>query len=253
MNSYDNGFNDNGFNGGYRQGNGDTSSSSSNGQDHRETPIRVVLADDHTLVREGMLLVLQSTPDIVVVGEACDGEGTIDLVKAVEPDVLLLDLTMPGMDGMAVLRTLGTIAHPVRILVVTMHSEHENGLEALRLGAQGFLTKDAPARELVQAIREVASGHVYVRADSARDPDADATRVSPARQRFGLLSKREQSVVRMVAEGFSGVEIAAHLGISTKTVDAYKQRAQDKLGITHRTQYVQFAVHAGLLTAPHDP
>ncbi|HYW31816.1 MAG TPA: response regulator transcription factor [Gemmatimonas sp.] len=212
-----------------------------------QRPIRVVLADDHTLVRQGMHLALQSTSDIQVVGEACDGEGAIDLVRALDADVLVLDLTMPGMDGMAVLRALGDAHATVRVLVVTMHSQEQNGLETLRIGARGFLTKDASAGELVHAIREVAADHVYVRADALHADDGDSARLNPARQRFALLSKREQSVVRMVAEGFSGVEIAAHLGISTKTVDAYKQRAQDKLGITHRTEYVQFAVHAGLL------
>lgn len=215
--------------------------------DSGAAPIRVVLADDHTLVREGMLLVLHSTRDILVVGQACDGDGALDLVQSLDPGVLVLDLTMPGTDGMAVLRTLESRSATVRVLVVTMHSREQNGIEALRLGAGGFLTKDAPADELVHAIREVASGHVYVRADSVHDDDGDPARINPARQRFASLSKRERSVVRMVAEGFSGVEIAAHLGISTKTVDAYKQRAQDKLGIGHRTEYVQFAVQAGLL------
>jgi DNA-binding NarL/FixJ family response regulator len=217
----------------------------------RTSTITVVLADDHMLVRDGMQLMLRAVPDIDVIGEAGDGPRAVELVRTLHPHVLVLDLSMPRGDGMSALRAIAALSLPVRILVVTMHSEQESGVLALKAGAHGFLHKDAASRELVEAIREVAGGHVYVRAERRGADGAGGSDqgLSPARERFAILSKREQTVVRMVAEGFSGVEIAAHLGISTKTVDAYKHRAQAKLGIAHRTEYVQFALHAGLLLA----
>jgi DNA-binding NarL/FixJ family response regulator len=159
---------------------------------------------------------------------------------------------MPDGNGLDALVALGSAVPDVRVLILTMHAEHERLVPLLEAGARGYLTKEAASRDLVEAIRVVAAGETYVRPTTARllasslVPKRAAT---TARERFKTLSEREQSILRLVAEGYSGAEISRHLHISTKTVDAYKHRVQQKLNLAHRTDYVRFAVEAGLLGA----
>jgi DNA-binding NarL/FixJ family response regulator len=212
--------------------------------------VRVILVDDHAMVREGLRLLLRAAPDIVVVGDAENGVAAVALAQRVSPDVIVLDLDMPGGGGEAALRELGKALPDVHVLILTMYEEEENLLALLEAGARGYLAKEAASRDLVDAIRVVAAGEVYVRPTTARllaaaivpQDTADTTQ-----GRFETLSDREQTVLRMIAEGYSGAEIARHLGISTKTVDAYKRRIHEKLGLEHRTAYVRFAIEAGLL------
>jgi two-component system, NarL family, response regulator NreC len=212
--------------------------------------IRIVLVDDHVMVREGLRLLLRNAYDISVVGEADNGIAAVDVAHRVAPDIVVLDLDMPGGPGIAALREFGKALPQIRVLVLTVHAERECLLELLEAGARGYLTKNAAARDLVEAIRVVAAGDVYVRPSAAR---LLAAAVAPERSsetatsRFRALSDREQTILRMVAEGYSGAEIARHLGISSKTVDAYKRRVQEKLGLDHRTDYVRFALEAGIL------
>jgi len=212
--------------------------------------IRVVLVDDHTLVREGLRVLLGSAPGIAVVGEAENGVGALVLARRLSPDIVVLDLDMPGGDGPSALRALQQELPDVRVLILTMYAEQGRLVSLLEAGARGYLTKDAATRELVEAIRVVAAGEVYVRPTVAR---LLAAAVVPkhladtARSRFQALSNREQTVLRLVAQGYSGAEIARQLGVSTKTVDAYKHRIHDKLGLQHRTEYVRFAIEAGIL------
>jgi DNA-binding NarL/FixJ family response regulator len=212
--------------------------------------IRVVLADDHLLVREGLRLLLRSAPDIAVVGDVADGVETVAMVRRLAPDIVLLDLDMPLCSGERTLRELLRMNSEIRVLILTMHAEHEMLLPLLEAGAAGYLTKEAASHDLVDAIRTVASGEVYVRPAAAR---LLATAVVPqraaatARKRFQALSQREQSVLRAVAQGYSGAETARQLKISGKTVDAYKRRIEDKLGLAHRTDYVRFGIEAGIL------
>jgi DNA-binding NarL/FixJ family response regulator len=212
--------------------------------------VRVILADDHAMVREGLRLLLRAAPDIVVVGDAENGVAALTLAQRVNPDVIVLDLDMPGGGGAAALRELTKTLPDVRVLILTMHEEDERLLALLEAGARGYLAKEAASRDLVEAIRVVAAGEVYVRPTTARLLAAaivpqDTTET--AQSRFETLSEREQTVLRMVAEGYSGAEIARQLGISTKTVDAYKRRIHEKVGLEHRTAYVRFAIEAGLL------
>ena len=217
-----------------------------------ERPIRVVLVDDHTLMRTALKSLLQrSATDILVVGEASGGREAVELAHRLRPDVVVMDLDMPGGDGLTATRALIDSGEESRVLILTMHTEQEQLLPLLRAGARGFLAKDAAERELLDAIRVVMSGDVYVRPAVAR---ALAESVAPAhvegespRERFAQLSDRERTVLRLVAEGFNGPEIGDRLGITAKTVDTYKQRIQDKLGLDHRTAYVRFAIDAGLL------
>lgn len=218
----------------------------------RDETIRVILVDDHTLIREGVRVLLQSAPDIAVVGEAENGVAALELARRAVPDVVVLDLDMPGADGQSVLAALRSQLPEVRVLILTMYPEQTRLVPLLAGGARGYLTKAAASRELVEAIRVVAGGEVYVRPAVAR---LLASAVVPkgaavsARDRFQALSDREATVLRLVAEGYSGAEIARQLDVSTKTVDAYKHRIHDKLGLQHRTEYVRFAIEAEILGA----
>lgn len=213
-------------------------------------PIRVLLVDDHAMVREGLRLLLRATPDIVVVGEAKNGVAALALAQQLAPGVVVLDLDMPGGDGVAALRELGRELPGVRVLVLTVHAEDERLLTLLEAGARGYLTKEAAALDLVEAIRVVAGGEVYVRPAAARllaSALVPRRSAATARDRYQTLSEREKTIVRQLAQGYSGAEVARQLGISSKTVDAYKHRVQEKLGLTHRTDYVRFAIEAGIL------
>ena len=212
--------------------------------------IRVLLADDHGIVREGLRLLLRSAPDIAVVGDADNGAAALSLAQQLSPDVVILDLDMPAGDGATALRAIQEKMPSVRVLILTMHAEHERLLPLLEAGARGYLSKAAASLDLIEAIRVVAAGEVYVRPAAARllaaaivPQRADET----ARSRFRTLSDRERTILRSVAQGYSGAEIARELGISSKTVDAYKRRVEDKLGFRHRTDYVRFAIDAGIL------
>jgi DNA-binding NarL/FixJ family response regulator len=212
--------------------------------------IRVVLADDHGLVREGLRLLLNSAPDVAVVGEACDGAEALQVARRVTPHVVVLDLDMPRGDGTSTLRELRRLVPTARVLVLTVHGELDRLIPLLEDGADGYLTKEAASKELVEAIRVVAAGEIYVRPVAAR---MLASAIVPrrgaetARDRFQRLSSREKHVLRAVAEGYSGAEISRALGVSTKTVDAYKRRIETKLTLSHRTEYVRFALEAGVL------
>lgn len=215
--------------------------------------ISVVLADDHTLIRAALRTMLQRlAPEIVVVGEAGDGQEAVQLATRLQPDVLVMDLDMPGSDGLTATRELRDRHSAVRILVLSMHTEEEKLLPLLRAGARGYLAKNAAERDLVDAIRVVMSGDVFVRPSVARELAASSAASGDgpsdsARARFTMLSEREQTVLGLVAQGFNGPEIGEQLGITAKTVDTYKQRIEDKLGLNHRTAYVRFAIDAGLL------
>src|SRR5262249_2549229 len=189
-------------------------------------------------------------PDIVVVGEADSGLTAIEVSERVHPDVVVLDLDMPGSDGLAALRGLKQTLPSVQVLILTVHAEQERLVPLLEAGARGHLHKEAASQDLVEAVRVVASGEVYVRPATAR---LLAAAIVPqhaartARDRFETLSDREQTTLRLLAGGHTGAEIARRLGISTKTVEGYKHRVQEKLGLVHRTDYVRFAIEAGLL------
>ncbi len=212
--------------------------------------IRVVLADDHAVVRAGLKAVLGTAKDIDVVGEAKDGREAIGLVDRFNPDVVVMDLSMAGMDGSAATKEIVAKGGPTRVLILTMHSEEDYLVTLLEAGASGYLVKSAADRELVDAVRAVAKGDVYVRPMAARVLARGLTRKDPQRvdrERFEKLTERERDVLRLTAQGYSAPEIGERLFISPKTVDTYKQRINEKLGLSHRADYVQFALRLGLL------
>ena len=213
--------------------------------------IRVLLVDDHAIVRSGLKAVLGAAPDIDVVGEANDGREALAQVERLHPDVVVMDLTMGEMDGITATKALVEQASPPRVLVLTMHAEEEYLLPVLEAGAAGYLVKSAADRELIEAVRTVARGELYVSPSAGRvlargirkkDEHAEL------RGRFEKLTDREQAVLRLVAAGYTAPEIGEQLFISPKTVDTYKQRVNDKLGLQHRNDYVTVALKLGLLT-----
>jgi DNA-binding NarL/FixJ family response regulator len=213
--------------------------------------IRVVLADDHTVVRAGLKAVLGTAKDIDVVGEAKNGEEAVSLVDRFHPDVAVLDLSMNGMDGVTATKSIVAKGGETRVLILTMHPEEDYLVPLLEAGAAGYLVKSVADRELVDAVRAVAKGDVYVRPAAARVLAKGLTRKDPQqadRDRFEKLTERERDVLRLTAQGYSAPEIGERLFISPKTVDTYKQRINEKLGLSHRADYVQLALRLGLLT-----
>jgi len=212
--------------------------------------IRVVLVDDHAIVRTGLKAVLADAPDIEVVGEASGGNEAIALAERIRPDVVVMDLSMADGDGLTATRELTHRSDGPRVLVLTMHAE-EAYLEAvLEAGASGYLGKATADHDLVEAIHSVARGEIYVQptaarvlAQGARRRDEQATE----RARYERLTDRERAVMQLIAEGYTAPEIGDQLAISPKTVDTYKQRINDKLGLTHRADYVKLALKLGLL------
>ena len=217
-----------------------------------EDQIRVVLADDHAIVRAGLKAILGAARDIAVVGEASNGRDAVALAARFRPHVVVMDLTMGEMDGIAATRLIVGTENAPRVLVLTMHPEDEYLVPLLEAGASGYLVKSAADRDLVDAVRAVARGELYVRPSAARVLARELTKKEEAasdRSRYEKLTERERDVLRMTAEGYSAPEIGEKLHISPKTVDTYKQRVNEKLGLAHRPDYVQFALRIGILAA----
>ena len=216
----------------------------------RPDVIKVILADDHLVVRAGLKALLSTSKDIEVVGEASNGRDAVALVERLAPHVAVLDLDMPQMDGLAATKAIVEKGGETRVLILTMHTEDEFLINLLEAGAAGYLVKNAADRELADAVRAVAAGDSYVQASAAR---ALARQVSKRgehadeRAQYQSLTERERDVLVHVAGGFSASEIGEKLFISPKTVETYKQRITEKLGLSHRSDYVQFCLRLGLL------
>lgn len=218
------------------------------------TLIRVALADDHVVLRVGMRAFLeeQTDPQIDVVGEASDGDEAVALVAREHPDVLLLDLSMPGLGGLGTIIELRRQRVRTRILVLTQYAEEVYLRRALEAGANGYLLKTARGEELLSALRAVASGGTYVDPSLAGAllPGHAPNLPTPANdeEMLKVLTPREQQVLGLVAEGYSNKEIAASLGVAVKTAMAHRANMMEKLGIHNRSKLVQFAIRVGLLT-----
>ena len=212
-------------------------------------PIRVVLADDQAMIRDGLATLLGASGEIEVVGQAADGAEAVALVEQTHPDVVVMDIRMPVLDGLAATRQL-TASHPeVRVLVLTTFDTDEYVYEALEAGASGFMLKDAPGIELVRGVRVVASGEALLAPSVTRRLIADVT----ARRRTHRpdtsaerLTERELEVLRALARGLSNLEIAGELYLSEQTVKTHVGRVLTKLDLRDRTQAVVFAFQHGL-------
>ncbi|MGP3687217.1 response regulator [Streptomyces sp. IBSNAI002] len=214
--------------------------------------IRVVIADDEPLIRAGIRMILTSAPDIEVVAEAANGREAVDLARAHVPDVMLLDIQMPVMDGLTALGELGRAAPEVRALILTTFGEKENVLRALGGGSAGFLLKDSAPGELIGAVRAAAAGDAYLSPAATRhvvDQLASGTAVvrgEQARRRVAELSERERGVLALLGEGLSNADAGRRLHMSEATVKTYVSRILAKLGCENRVQAALLARDAGL-------
>ncbi len=213
--------------------------------------IRVVVVDDQELARDGFALILGAQPDIAVVGTAADGRAAVDLVRSSHPDVVLMDVRMPVMDGIEATREIVLAGCPTRVLVLTTYDLDEHVYGALRAGASGFLLKDAPRAVLVDAVRRVHRQELILAPDITRRIVTDYLERSPLPDVEGLsrLSPREQEVLRLVAEGRSNAEIAEALYLSQATVKTHLARTLVKLGLRDRVHAVIWAYEHGLVQA----
>ncbi|MEU6539266.1 response regulator transcription factor [Streptomyces sp. NPDC047000] len=218
-------------------------------------PVRVLVCDDQALVRAGFSVILDAQPDLTVVGEAGDGEEAVALALALRPDIVVMDVRMPLLDGIEATRRLAGpgVETPARILVVTTFNLDEYVYEALRAGASGFLLKDAGPAELVGAVRTVAAGEALLApAVTRRLVGSFAARLRPpeqpppGHQRLRSLSPRETEVLRLIAAGLSNAEIAAAMVLSPETVKTYVSRILTKLDLRDRVQAVVLAYRSGL-------
>jgi DNA-binding NarL/FixJ family response regulator len=214
--------------------------------------IRAVIADDQMMVREGFSVLLNAQPDIEIVGEAVDGQDAIDKIVAFEPDIVLMDIRMPVLNGIEATRQIVRAGLPTRVLVLTTFDLDEYVYEALRAGASGFLLKDSSARQLADAVRIVASGDALLAPTITKRLIGEFARMGaprgPNQARLHDLTERETEVLALIAQGLSNVEIAAHLVVAEQTVKTHVGRILVKLGLRDRTQAAVFAYEAGLVT-----
>ena len=218
--------------------------------------VQIIVADDQRVVRAGFAALLGTQPDFTVVGTACDGTEAVRLCRELRPDVVLMDVRMPGMDGIEATRKLANLAHDgPRILILTTFDLDEYVYDALRAGASGFLLKDVTAERLFDAVRVVAAGDALLAPAITRRLISEFARLQPqpaipSRETLAALTPRERQVLRLVAAGLSNQEIAAQLIVTAETVKTHVSRVLSKLGLRDRTQAVVAAYESGLVV-PH--
>jgi DNA-binding NarL/FixJ family response regulator len=219
----------------------------------RTDTIRVLLADDHAVVREGLKSLIEAEPGMEVVGEAADGLSAVALATEHRPDVVVVDVSMPGLNGAAVTRKMRELNPGQRVLALTVHEDRGYLRLLLEAGAAGYVLKRAAAEELVRAIRTVAGGGTYIDPTLAASVVDNFVRAQANGERAEAeLSERESEVVRLIALGYSNKEIASRLALSVKTVETYKTRSMEKLGIRSRVDIVQYAARRGWLGSTGD-
>ena len=213
--------------------------------------IRVLLVDDHPLVRAGVRRVLDTEPQLEVVGEAADGTAALGAIRDLSPDVLVLDLAMPGVDGLEVLRRARTIRPKLKIVVLTMHANPEYVARAIQTGADGYLLKESAVQDLLSAIEAVVAGRAF------HSPQIQAQLAGMLRngtpgppREIDRLTEREREVLRELAAGRSSKEIAARLGIGSRTVETHRANLMRKLNLHSVALLTQFAIREGLVRAP---
>jgi DNA-binding NarL/FixJ family response regulator len=203
--------------------------------------IRIVLADDHTIVREGLKQLLAADGQIAIVGEAQDGHEALARVRELEFDVLLLDMSMPGKSGIELIKQVHAEKPKLRILILSMHEEHQYAVRAIRAGASGYITKESASRQLVAAIRKVAGGGAFISSEVAEQLALGAM-PGAAVQPHETLSDREFQVFRMIAEGKSVTDIAGRLNLSVKTVSTHKANILQKMNMSNANELIRYAL-----------
>ncbi len=213
----------------------------------------IVLADDHQVVRHGLRVLLEAEPDFRIVGEAGDGLETLEALERLQPDILILDLMMPGMNGLEVARQAGKCSPRTNIVVLSMHTNEAYVVEALRAGARAYVLKSATSDELVRAIREAVAGRRYLSAPLSEHAievytrKAEAAVVDP----HEMLTDRERTVLQLTAEGYTSAEIAAKLCISPRTAETHRSNLMRKLSLRTQSDLIRYAIRRGILPMEH--
>jgi two-component system, NarL family, response regulator NreC len=210
--------------------------------------IRVLIADDHTIVRSGVRLLLEAEPDLEVVGEAVDGNQALQLAGELRPDVVLMDIAMPVMDGLEATRRLKHMFPQIQVLILTMHRSDEYFFEILRAGASGYLLKGADTSDLIKAVRVVSQGEAFLYPSMAQKLIKDFLSREPGTtEAERKLTPREHEILCLKAEGYSNKEVAQRLVISPSTVNTHLTNLMDKLQLTNHREIIQYARQHGLL------
>ncbi len=211
--------------------------------------IRIILVDDHTLVRAGFRSLLEALEDVKIVAEANNGYDAIELVRQYHPDVVLMDIAMPGINGLETTERIRREFQDIRIILLSMYTNEEYVLQAVRIGAAGYIVKDADSSEFELAIRSVASGGAYLSPSISRHVMNGYARNSQGTEDAGAqLSPRQREVLRLIAIGYTTKEIAVQLGITLKTVDAHRSQLMRELDIHNVAGLVRYAIRMGLIT-----
>jgi len=213
--------------------------------------IRVLVADDHTIVREGVSLLLQTKPDIEVLGEAKNGREAVDKTLQLQPDVVLMDMAMPELNGLEATKQIITARPSTRVLVLTVHESDEYFYQALQAGASGYVLKGATSTELIAAVRAVHSGGIYLHPAVARKLVSDyiqsVSSEGTPRDRYDGLTPREKEVLILIADGTTNQEIARKLVLSPSTVQTHRSNIMEKLNLHNRAELIKYAIRHGLI------
>ncbi len=212
------------------------------------TKIRVLIADDHAILREGVRALLRLTDDIEVVGEAADGRSAIEQTRALDPDVVLMDIAMPGLGGIEAALEIRKLGVRSKVLVLSQYEDREYVRRLLKAGVAGYVLKKSAGSQLAEAIRAVHRGGLVLDPEVARTAMEDRGPAAPAdADPYEALTDREKQVLKLVAEGHSNKEVADVLGISVKTAMSHRERVMEKLGLHNRTELVRFALRKGVI------
>jgi DNA-binding NarL/FixJ family response regulator len=211
-------------------------------------PIRIYIADDHTIVRDGLAVMLQVHSDITVVGSGSDGRQAVKEIEQLHPDVVIMDIAMPNLNGIEAALLLRDVAPAVKTIMLSMYATKEHIFRALQAGARGYLLKNSAGSELVNAIRIVQSGQRYLSQKISDTVVDDYLLESRAAGPLDALSTREREVLQLVAEGHSSAQVAAMLSLSPKSIETYRSRLMQKIGVSDLPSLVKFSIHHGLIS-----
>jgi two-component system response regulator NreC len=217
--------------------------------------MRVLLADDHPIMRAGIRLLLENESDIEIVGEADNGLKAVEMAKTLRPDIVIMDISMPDLDGFEATRRVVQTCPDTRVLVLTMYDSEEHFFEILKAGAVGYVPKKAAPTDLIVALRSIYAGGVFIYPTVARSLVNDYLRRADGgseQESLGGLTDRERQVLRMIAEGMSNRAIADALVLSVKTVERHRANIMEKLGLHNRTALVKYAIRKGLVDVQHE-